>query len=64
MKARKDRYAVSISAQQYEQMRREATQDALRDGARQGIAVCMIALEVDENGKGMIKNGNELDSVQ
>lgn len=46
MKARKDRYAVSISVQQYEQMHREAAQDALRDGARQGIAVCMMALEM------------------
>ncbi len=46
MKTRRDRYTVPISVQSYEQMRDEITQIALRDGAIQGIAVCMMALEM------------------
>ena len=41
MKARKERYKVAISETLY----REMQEQALRDGAKQGIAVALVALE-------------------
>ena len=41
MNARKDRYAVRISESSYIEMQEQA----LRDGAKQGIAVALVALE-------------------
>lgn len=45
MKTLKDRNTVKISVAAYEQMRDEIFQTALGDGAKQGIAICLIALE-------------------
>lgn len=45
MKALKDRNTVKISVTAYEQMRDEIYQVALADGAKQGVAICLIALE-------------------
>lgn len=41
MNAKKDRYAVRISEASYTEMQEQA----LRDGAKQGIAVELVALE-------------------
>lgn len=41
MNARKDRYAVRISEASYAEMQ----QKALQDGARQGVAVALVAIE-------------------
>ena len=41
MNTRKDRYAVRISESSYIEMQEQA----LRDGAKQGIAVALVALE-------------------
>lgn len=41
MKARKERYTVAISETLYWEMQEQA----LRDGAKQGIAVALVALE-------------------
>lgn len=41
MKARKERYTVAISETLY----RDMQEQALRDGAKQGIAVVLVALE-------------------
>lgn len=41
MKARKERYTVAISETLY----RDMQEQALRDGAKQGIAVALVALE-------------------
>lgn len=46
MKTRRDRDMVTISAASYEQMQRKIYMGALRDGARQGIAICMMILEM------------------
>lgn len=45
MKTLKDRNTVKISVAAYEKMRDEVYQVALADGAKQGIAICLIALE-------------------
>lgn len=45
MKTLADRNMVKISAATYKQMRDEIFQTALGDGAKQGIAICLIALE-------------------
>lgn len=45
MKTLKDRNTMKISVTAYEQMRDEIFQTALGDGAKQGIAICLIALE-------------------
>ena len=46
MKARRDRYTVPISVKSYEEMQRKIALSALRDGVLQGIAICMMALEM------------------
>lgn len=46
VKARRDRYTVPISVVSYEQMQRKIALSALRDGVLQGIAICMMALEM------------------
>ena len=46
VKSRRDRYTVPISVQSYEEMQRKIALSALRDGVLQGIAICMMALEM------------------
>lgn len=46
MKSLRERYIVPISVASYEKMRNEVALDALESGARQGIAICMMALEM------------------
>ena len=47
MKALRERYTVPISVASYEKMRDEAYLTALDSCVRQGIAICMMALEMD-----------------
>ena len=46
MKTKRERYTVPISVQSYEEMQRKIALSALRDGVLQGIAICMMALEM------------------
>ena len=51
MKARQDRNFVKISVSDYERMRNEVYEEALVDGVKQGVALCLIALEKNSGWK-------------
>ena len=59
MKARKERYTVAISETLY----REMLLKALMDGARQGVAAAMVALEKNQ-GYGKKRLQRVLDGIQ
>lgn len=52
MKTIRDRYTVRISVADYEKMRDEIYKEALADGAKQGVAVCLRTLETVYQWKG------------
>lgn len=51
MKARPNRNLVKISVSDYERMRNEIYEEALVDGVKQGVALCLIALEKNSGWK-------------
>lgn len=46
MKAKRSRYKVQISADDYEKLERDIAQRQLRDGMLQGLAIALFALEI------------------
>lgn len=45
MNCRRERFTVPVSVASYEKMRDAAYRQALKDGAQQGVAIALLALE-------------------
>lgn len=51
MKSRKDRFQYAISEASYNEMQERIANQCLKDGFYQGVAVCMLALELEHGWK-------------